>query len=172
MRIEKETTKIEQRDTAAITTMIERYYPEILRYCKWHAPGSEMAEDAAQEVFLKAVRFLGRDGFHGNFRAFLYQIARNTCLDMKKNRWNYVCCLDDINDEPHDSGIFVDRVEVKRDLESALSGLDDMERELIQLRFGQDLKLREIAEVLDLPLRTVQSKLRKALKQMKSELEV
>lgn len=172
MRIEKETTKIEQRDTAAITTMIERYYPEILRYCKWHAPGSEMAEDAAQEVFLKAVRFLGRVGFHGNFRAFLYQIARNTCLDMKKNRWNYVCCLDDINDEPNDAGTFVDRVEVKRDIESALSGLDDMERELIQLRFGQDLKLREIAEILDLPLRTVQSKLRKALKQMKSELEV
>ena len=37
--------------------VITRYYPEIFKYCLWHAPGPSMAEDAAQETFLKLVRY-------------------------------------------------------------------------------------------------------------------
>lgn len=44
-------------------------------------------------------------------------------------------------------------------------------QEIIILRFGQDLTLREIAQVADLPLRTVQSRLRSALKKIKKEME-
>lgn len=44
-------------------------------------------------------------------------------------------------------------------------------REIVILRFSQELKLREIARVTGLPMRTVQSRLRKALKLLKQELE-
>ena len=49
--------------------------------------------------------------------------------------------------------------------------LDPETRELVLLRFGQQLKLREIAQVTGLPLRTVQSRLRAALKTLKKQLE-
>ena len=63
------------------------YYPEILRYCMWNAPDRHMAEDAAQETFLKAIRYFDRYVHKGRFRAFLYQVAANTCIDMKRKRY-------------------------------------------------------------------------------------
>lgn len=172
MRKEREQLKIERRNRAVLTEFVERYYPEIFRYCKWHAPGSDAAEDAAQEVFLKAVRYLDSKEFNGNFRAFLYQIARNICLDMKKNRWREVVNMDDVMNEPYELSSSIQQVEHKIDIGIALSELDEIEREIVQLRFGQDLKLKEIGEILNMPLRTVQSKLRKAMKTIKIKLEV
>lgn len=172
MRKEKEQLKIERRNRAALTEFVERYYPEILRYCEWHAPGINAAEDAAQEVFLKAARYFDSKEFNGNFRAFLYQIAKNTCLDMKKNRWCSVLNLDDVMNEPYKTDPLIQHAEHKIDIEIAFSELDEIEREIVQLRFGQELKLREIGVILNLPLRTVQSKLRKAMQKMKNKLEV
>ena len=51
-----------------------------------------------------------------------------------------------------------------------MSGLPENQREIVLLRFGSDLTMRETAEVLNLPLRTVQSRLRSALKRLKADL--
>ena len=48
--------------------------------------------------------------------------------------------------------------------------LEPSAQEIVILRFGQDLKLREIAGIMDMPMRTVQSKLRAALKELKTQL--
>lgn len=64
--------------------LVAFYYPAILRYCLWHMPDRESALDATQETFLKLVRFLGQYENRGAFRAFLYRIAANTCIDMKR----------------------------------------------------------------------------------------
>ena len=56
-------------------------------------------------------------------------------------------------------------------LKRLVSGLPEDLREIVLLRFGQDLSMREIAEVADMPLRTVQSRLRSALKKLKKEFE-
>ena len=73
--------KLKQGDENAPEELVKLYYPEILRYCLWHAPDRMAAEDAAQETFLKAIRFLDRYEHKGKFRPFLYQIAANTCVD-------------------------------------------------------------------------------------------
>ena len=53
------------------------------------------------------------------------------------------------------------------DFLSLAENLPGEAKEIILLRFGQELKLREIADVMDLPLRTVQSKLRSAVRQLR-----
>ena len=73
--------KLKQGDGNAPEELVKLYYPEILRYCLWHAPDRMAAEDAVQETFLKAIRFLDRYEHKGKFRPFLYQIAANTCVD-------------------------------------------------------------------------------------------
>lgn len=67
--------RIVQGDEGALDELVEAFYPEILRYCLWHAPTPTLAEDAAQETFLKAIRFFDRYVHRGKFKAFLYQIA-------------------------------------------------------------------------------------------------
>ena len=42
--------RMEQGDADAIDELIEQFYPEILRYCLWHAPNRSLAEDATQEL--------------------------------------------------------------------------------------------------------------------------
>ena len=55
---EKEENKQNTRGQPdVLEEVIVRYYSEILKYCLWHAPGPSMAEDAAQETFLKLVRY-------------------------------------------------------------------------------------------------------------------
>lgn len=55
-------------------------------------------------------------------------------------------------------------------LRQLVGGLPESQREIVLLRFGQDLTMRETAEVLNLPIRTVQSRLRSALKRLKAEI--
>ena len=64
-----------------------------------------------------------------------------------------------------------DQTEDALSLRVLTARLDPETRELVLLRFGQQLKLREIAQVTGLPMRTVQSRLRAALKILKNQLE-
>ena len=171
MRDEKQIQLVAAGDENALRSLVEQYYPEIMRYCQWHAPNTSYAEDAAQESFLKAIHYVRRNSFRGNFRAFLYQIARNTCLDMKKSSWNSLTYIEDIKNEPLESSDAMEQFERREVIHSALLTLTEEERELIHLRFDSNLKLREIAAILNLPVRTVQSRLRKALKELEPHLK-
>ena len=59
-REEKLMIRIGQGDHDAVDELVRLLYPEILRYCLWHAPSRDLAEDAAQETFLKAIRYYDR----------------------------------------------------------------------------------------------------------------
>lgn len=154
--------KIEQGDSGGLDELVSLYYPEILRYCRWHTPDQATAEEAAQETFLKAVRHFDRYVHKGRFKAFLYQITANTCVDMwrKKKPEELVYTEREF-----------DRAEQEADLARLVERLPEKQREIVLLRFAQDLTLRETADVLGLPLRTVQSRLRAALKYLKKILK-
>lgn len=157
--------------------LIELYYPAILRYCLWHMPDRESAQDATQETFLKLVRFIDRYEHKGQFRAFLYRIAANTCIDIKRNTVMSEQMLDtesEFNCYIHTTS-YVEQgfstVEDKQQLETAYANLDNVQRELVLLKYGQELTMREISIVTGLPLRTIQTKLRRTLKQMREVLQ-
>lgn len=155
-------------DPDAAEELIGRYYPEILRYCLWHTPDTSLAEDAAQEIFLKVIRYAARYRNQGTFKAFLYQIAKNTCIDLSRKRWQSDLPLEQAEVWLCGEG-GVDAVETDLTLRQMVQTLPEGQREIVLLRFSQDLTIREIAQVLDLPLRTVQSRLRSALKKLKTE---
>lgn len=159
--------RMEQGDTGAADELVEMFYPEILRYCLWHAPNRSLAEDAAQETFLKLLRFYDRYTHRGRFKSFLYKIAANTCIDMgRKNRSSDVS-FEDLTAELTYWEPGFDDVQSDLVLWQLVSVLPKEQREVVLLRFGQDLTLREISAVLNVPLRTVQSRLRAALKKLK-----
>lgn len=161
---------MEQGDPRAAEELIKMFYPDILRYCLWHAPNRSLAEDAVQETFLKAIRYFDRYTHKGKFRSFLYQIAANTCIDMQRKNRNPDISLEESEIDPLYSEPAFEIIHSDLALMQLVEGLPAEQREIVLLRFGQDLTLREIAEVLHLPLRTVQSRLRSALKKLKAEL--
>lgn len=171
--------KMQSGDHTAMEKLISLYYPAILRYCLWHAPTPALAEDAVQETFLKMIRFFDHYQHRGNFKAFLYQIAANTCIDLRRKKWLRDVPLCETGESRENLGADswisqeTSLEELQGDLEfKALIGdLPEDSKEILLLRFAQDLTLREIAQVTQLPLRTAQSRLRSGLKQMKRKLE-
>lgn len=161
--------KIEQGDTNAVDQLIEMFYPEILRYCLWHVPNRSLAEDAAQETFLKFIRYLDRYTHKGSLKPFLYQIAANTCTDIWRKNRHFDMSLEEITADPAYTESGFENVQSDMEFCQLINRLPENLQEIVLLRFGQDLTIREIAEVLNVPLRTVQSRLRSALKRIKKE---
>lgn len=154
--------------------LVEMYYPAILRYCMWHTPDAESAQDAAQETFLKLVRFIDRYEHRGQFRPFLYRIAANACIDILRKD-HAVLLPEPLATDSNASVIYTEegfqQAEDRQQLMSAFACLDDEKRELVLLRYGQELTLQEIAAITGLPLRTVQTKLRRAMHRMRRTLK-
>lgn len=150
-------------DLSALDDVVRGYYLEIFKYCFWQTKNKEQAEDITQETFYKAIRFLNAYKNNGSFRAFLYKIAHNTCIDYHKRKMD-ISDVDMLEVIYEESGFR--EIEDLMDFEKMLVSLNDKQRELIILRFGQDLSFREIAEITGRKLRTVQTEISRALRKI------
>lgn len=156
-------------DRMAAEELLEKYYSDILKYCLWHTPNKNAAEDAVQETFLKTLRYLDRYHHRGQFKSFLYKVAANTCIDLYRRKSSQELLFDELPQEViYDERGFEESLDAQWLVEK-VSMLSVELQEIILLRFMQQLTLREMGQILDLPLRTVQSRLRKALKQLKKQ---
>ena len=157
--------KLNSGDSSALDKLIRIYYPDILRYCLWHTSDRQTAEDATQETFLKAVKHLDGYTHHGKFRGYLYKIAVNTCADSWRQSKKQ---------NPYETEEYIERgfahVDSDVGMTQLLRTLSEAQREVVILRYVHELKIREIADILNEPLRTVQSRLRKALNTLEKNL--
>ena len=154
-------------DEDAAEELVRRYYPAILRYCKWHCSSVEKAEDLTQETFLKLFRSLPQYKGKKKFKAYLYTIANHLCIDESRKMSDYP--LEDeenIVSERDEMCQIEDREEVTK----LLNMLSPEQREAVILRFGEQLSFAEIAKVTGCNLRTVQSRIRNALQIMRRQL--
>lgn len=161
-----------QGNPSALDELIRLYYPRIYKYCCFHTKTIEQAEDATQETFYKAVKFLPSYKNVGTFQAFLYKIALNVCIDYGRAKHQSELSINEAGDPDlafYDSNF--ENIESNVDFARLLETLTPKQRELVILRFGQNLTLKEVAAVTDSNLRTCQSNLRKALKQIKKNME-
>ena len=170
-REEKLMMQTQQGDAEAVEELIGLLYPEILRYCLWHAPNRDLAEDAAQETFLKAIRYYDRYVHKGKCKAFLYRIAANTCVDMHRRMRAGESSIEEIPEELPCEEPGFQRIHDDLNFRRQIRTLPPEQQEVLLLRFGQELTLRQIAQITGTPLRTVQSRLRAALKRLKSQIE-
>ena len=157
--------RIESGDSAGLDELVAAYYSDILRYCYWHTEDRQTAEDATQDAFLKAIKHLNSYIHRGKFRAYLYKIASNVCIDYHRKKSS-----EKLPDEVPEKESHFEKKETEMYFSDVIRGLPWESQEIVLLRFVHELKIREIAQVVGLPLRTVQSRLRSSLKQIKSEM--
>ncbi len=148
---------------------------------RWLARDERDAEDVVQEACLRAFRFYA--SFHGgNARAWLLAIVRNTYYTwLEKNRaqaLNVEFTDDTVAAVDYDMATTADSVEkllqeddTRQLVRRALERIPAEFREVIVLRELEDLSYREIAEIADIPLGTVMSRLSRARKLMLQALK-
>ncbi len=160
---------------AAFEAFVHRYHGPLLGYLERMLRDRKKAEDVVQDTFLKLIKQLKSNKIPEKIKPWLYQVATNQCRDYWKSAGfkSEKQILDYIPDQPDKEPSVVElfeRQESRVEFLKKLDTLSETQREIVYLRFYQELKYQEIAETLELPLGTVKSNLFHALKKLKASL--
>ncbi len=178
--LETEVTQLRRGDPGAMSALLERYQNRLYRYLLRMVREPATAEDLFQQTWLRVVLNIRRFDPRRSFEAWLFSVAHNLAIDhLRRYRPESL-------DEPLPSGeersekfsargaSALDQVwtgERAVRLAVVLSQLPVTYREVLTLRFEEDMKLSEIATVLRVPLSTAKTRLRRALERLRQNLE-
>ncbi len=174
MDIKELVYKAKNGDSYAFGQIYDEFSAKIFRYIKIKVQSPQEAEDVLQEVFLKAYRGLeGLNMENLNFSAWLYKVAGNTINDFfrKKYRSPQISELNDNLDVAGGSLIEKD-FEINWDwnlAHTAFQELPPIYRQVLELRFVQDLSLSEVSEILNknnLSVRLIQHRALKKIRKI------
>ncbi len=174
---------LKRRKAGLLEELIVRYQHRLLRYLLFLTGNRETAEDLFQEVWMRVlVRGNQFDG-RARFETWLFTIARNLVIDQRRKRT--MNSLDELidgagdDDRPMSVEVIADdptpfdrvaNLEDREKIAAALLELDTLHREVLVLRFHEELSLEEIAKVTRAPLSTVKSRLYRGLAMIKPKL--
>ena len=162
--------KMKRGNENAFDIFVRKHYEEILKYCSYHCLDTSYAEDLTQETFLHFFEKLSDYRYIGKTRNYLYTIAGNLCRDYYKKTKESLLkeYPKDIQNSLHQSE--TENILNKIAIESALNHLSEELREVIVLYYFQELKLAEIADVLQIGLPLVKYRIRQAKMQLEKLL--
>ena len=140
---------------------------------RWLTRDPADADDVVQEAYLRAFKFF--DGFHGgDSRSWILKIVRNTCYSwLQKNRGHEI--ITEFDDEQHSTesldpeAVLIGKIDNLM-LKGLIEELPLEFREIVILRELEGMSYKEIADIADLPLGTVMSRLARARKRLQTGL--
>ncbi|MEC0206115.1 RNA polymerase sigma factor [Paenibacillus lautus] len=164
-------------DQEAFEMLVTRYHGPLLSYTTQRLADRQKAQDIVQETFIRLIRHLKQHGTLEHVRSWLYRVALNMCKDYWKSasyRSEGLAGeeMPDAYDPAPGAEELVERQETSLEIAASLESLPDIQQEVISLRFFHDLKLQEIADLVDLPLSTVKTHLYNGLRKLKKTLSM
>jgi RNA polymerase sigma-70 factor (ECF subfamily) len=163
-------------DQASFAWLYENHAPSIYRLCYGLLMNRQDAEDVMQEAFVYAFRNLYRyDARRASFRTWLYTIALSRCRNLyRRSPWQRLASLltsDFPAPKAEAPEARLAENDAKAIVEVALHNLTPRLREAIVLRYGHGLTFREIAEVMECPQKTAESRVRLAHERLRGLLQ-
>lgn len=146
------------------------YRAGLVRFANGYLRSLDEAEDAVQDVFAKVWK---TEHSPDNLRVWLYAVTRNHCLNLlrgKGRRPDAVPMRSDIELAASCTGqpTRIARIEEYQRIERLVSALSDREREILRMRYGEELSRDEIATILEVPVSTVKSRLFEVMKKLRA----
>jgi RNA polymerase sigma-70 factor (ECF subfamily) len=172
---------LKRQDAELLDRLIELYQHRLLRYLLFLTGRREVAEDLFQETWMRVLVRGAQYNGKARFDTWLFTIARNLVIDLSRKRT--MASLDEMSESDEDDRPFEVATAGPSPLEQFTSSEDSAEvgevlltldtpyREVLVLRFYEELSLEEIAGVTRSPLSTVKSRLYRGLASLKPELE-
>jgi RNA polymerase sigma-70 factor (ECF subfamily) len=174
---------LKRRKAGLLDELIVRYQHRLLRYLLYLTGNRDTAEDLFQEVWMRVLVHGGQFNGRSRFETWLFTIARNLVIDHRRKR--AMNSLDELIDGAGDDDRAMsfevaagdptpfDRVcnlEDREMIAAALLELDVLHREVLVLRFHEELSLEEIANVVRAPLSTIKSRLYRGMAMIRHKL--
>jgi len=170
--------KYQARHQNAFTVLIKRYEKELYHFLVRFLGNASLAEESFQEAFLQVHISAGRFDTEKKFRPWLYTIAANKARDLLRSRAirPTVQLTDPSQDDGHSDlwdyllrtdqtpGDILDEKYQKERVRKTVDQLPNRHREILILAYFNQVPYKDMAEVLDIPLGTVKSRLHAAVK--------
>lgn len=161
-------------DRDAFGALVEQYRDNVYRLAYRMCGNAYDADEAAQEAFVAAWRALPNFRGDAKFSTWLYRLTTNAAIDVMRREKRHQTVGDgekmelaDDADSPQET---VERTEQQEAVQKALATLSEEYREVLLLRYMEELDYAEIADVLQLPSGTVKSRINRAKAALKAAL--
>ncbi len=159
-------------DGRAFAELLRRHQGKVRGLLLRLAGDRTLADDLAQEAFLRAYR--GLAGFEGRarFSTWVYRIAYNVYLNHRSRTKVHAALPENFENgtAAPETAMSQSRSDLRRDLVSAIGELPDRYRAVIMLYYLEDVSYPEIAEILELPLGTVKTHLHRAKRLLRNHM--
>jgi RNA polymerase sigma-70 factor (ECF subfamily) len=157
----------------AFLAAYDEYNDAIFRFCLVKTRNRDVALDITQDTFTKTWEYLADGKKVDNIRAFLYQVARNLIIDNSRKKKSL--SLDAALEEGQDFGVDTQErteniIDGKKSVE-LLDQLKDKDRDVLVMRFIEDMSVPEIAEALKEKENTISVRIHRALNKAQDLLE-
>lgn len=162
----------------AFDILLDRHKDRLFNYIYFLVRSREVAEDIFQETFVKAIVTLqqGRYTDDGKFSAWITRIAHNLVIDQFRNERNENFISNDeteidlFNNAKLSEGTIENRMvneQVLKDVRALIDELPDCQREVVFMRYYQDLSFKDIAEITGVSINTALGRMRYAVLNMR-----
>lgn len=175
LKKEKELIEKAKKDIEFFGVLYDKYVDDVFRFVYYKIGNKEEAEDITGKTFEKAIKSIQTFTWKGfSFKTWLFVIAKNLVIDTFKSR-KQVLSIEQMNfDTRDDESRTVEEVtEIKlrrQDLMRALSNLSDEYKEILILRYIEDLSIKEVMEISGKTVDSVKSLTKRALKKLKETI--
>ena len=156
-------------DRQAFEKLMDIYFDRLCREAYIRCKYEEDVKEIVQETIYKAYRNIRSLKEPQYFKTWLSRILINVANDYLRNKGMVDLELDETSYVKE--VVIEDKIEIKIDLYNAIDELEDKYKDAVILRYIDDLKIEDISKILDRPVNTIKTHLRKALKDMKKMLK-
>ena len=178
--LDAEVAQIRRGDLDALAALLARYQNRLYRYLLRLVREPATAEDLFQQTWLRVAERIRHYDSRRSFEAWLFAVARNLAIDHlrriapqsldEENESGEAAVTRLVSADPPVLELVMARERAGR-LAGALAELPVIYRDVLTLRFEEEMKLEEISEVLGTPLSTVKTRLRRSLENLRRMLE-
>jgi RNA polymerase sigma factor (sigma-70 family) len=167
-------------DLLAFRELYQRHRVGLYRFIAWRSPRAEWVDEVVQDAWANLHTARARYRPDASFRTYLYQIARNRLLDLLRQHQLQLASdmgdtedgalFDAMADAAHDSvspELVLERKQQADGLHLAIAALPSEQREALVLQQFSGLSVDEIAQVSAVPVETVKSRLRYAMRKLR-----
>ncbi|MEH7385424.1 RNA polymerase sigma factor [Bacillus sp. JJ1521] len=167
--VEEALLQLQQGDKEALEIIYNVYKAPLYQFIYRYTNNEQLSIDLVQDTFVKLQRkFHQFDPEKGKIKTYLYQIAYNTMMTRLRRQNLFRTLLPILADRyPHQ-----ENSDEKITVRTAIQSLPEDLRAIVLLTYYHDLTQKEISMILHIPVGTVKSKLHRALKKLRVELEV
>jgi RNA polymerase sigma-70 factor (ECF subfamily) len=163
--------KVKKGDQQAFAELVERYKNSVFAICLRMVGNAQEAEDLSQEAFIRAFNHIDQYDHERKFSTWLFRIATNLSIDFLRRRKSNIsldavvpgteglslnAMLPDQTAQPEE---LVVRKETEEMVQNEIKKLPEKYRSAVVLKYIEDLSLKEISEIMDIPVGTVKTRI-------------